>query len=50
VKVVVTDYPDEELIENLRYNIEHWSESHKSTNIVAQVRQSEAWSTSPHEY
>lgn len=37
-KVVVTDYPDAELIDNLRYNIEHCNLLPKSPNIVAEVR------------
>ena len=37
----MTDYPDEELIENLRYNIEHWSERQRLLNIEAEVRQAE---------
>ncbi|KAF2740179.1 hypothetical protein EJ04DRAFT_540271 [Polyplosphaeria fusca] len=34
--VVVTDYPDAELIENLKYNITHCSALPKSSNIVAE--------------
>lgn len=41
-KVVVTDYPDEDLIENLRYNIEHCAAS--LDNIVAEGY---LWGNSP---
>ncbi len=34
-KVVVTDYPDEELIVKLRYNIQHCSPLQDKSNIVA---------------
>jgi EEF1A N-terminal glycine/lysine methyltransferase len=33
-KVVVTDYPDEELVQNLRYNIEHGTAAAAVDNIV----------------
>jgi EEF1A N-terminal glycine/lysine methyltransferase len=33
-KVVVTDYPDEDLIENLRYNIEHSAAGSDNTIVV----------------
>lgn len=36
-KVVVTDYPDADLIENLRYNIEHCAVLSRRENIVAKV-------------
>jgi EEF1A N-terminal glycine/lysine methyltransferase len=42
-KVVVTDYPDEELVENLRYNIEHSAVS-TLDNIVAEGY---LWGNSP---
>jgi len=35
-KVVVTDYPDPELVENLRYNIEHCIDVGKRDHIVAE--------------
>ncbi|KAK5186209.1 Protein N-terminal and lysine N-methyltransferase efm7 [Exophiala sp. CCFEE 6388] len=35
-KVVVTDYPDPDLIVNLRYNIEHCSALTEKSNIVAE--------------
>ncbi|KAK6385711.1 Protein N-terminal and lysine N-methyltransferase efm7 [Exophiala oligosperma] len=35
-KVVVTDYPDQDLIDNLRYNIEHCSVLADKLNITAQ--------------
>lgn len=35
-EVVVTDYPDLDLIENLRYNIEHCSALAEKSNIVAE--------------
>jgi hypothetical protein len=37
IKVVVTDYPDKELIENLRFNIENWSSRQRLGNIEAEV-------------
>lgn len=36
-QVVVTDYPDAELIENLRYNIEHCDLVPEGANITAEV-------------
>ena len=42
--VVVTDYPEEDLIENLRYNIEHCSALKQKTNIVAEGY---LWGSSP---
>jgi nicotinamide N-methyltransferase len=36
-QVVVTDYPDAELIENLRYNITHCGLLPSTSNIVAEV-------------
>jgi nicotinamide N-methyltransferase len=38
VGVVVTDYPDSELIENLNYNIEHCKLLSKPPSVVAEVR------------
>jgi len=35
--VVVTDYPDADLIENLRYNITHCGPLPQNSNIVAEV-------------
>ncbi|EXJ54182.1 hypothetical protein A1O7_09519 [Cladophialophora yegresii CBS 114405] len=35
-KVVVTDYPDQELVDNLRYNIEHCSTLNNKSTIVAE--------------
>ncbi|KAF2451798.1 hypothetical protein P171DRAFT_11932 [Karstenula rhodostoma CBS 690.94] len=35
-EVVVTDYPDAELVENLRYNIEHCDMSSDQTNFTAE--------------
>lgn len=35
--VVVTDYPDTDLIENLRYNITHCGPLPQNSNIVAEV-------------
>jgi EEF1A N-terminal glycine/lysine methyltransferase len=43
-KVVVTDYPDEELIENLRHNIEHSATSGTLSNVVAEGH---LWGKSP---
>lgn len=34
----MTDYPDSELIENLRFNIRHWSAAQDLQNIKAEVR------------
>ena len=36
-QTVVTDYPDADLIENLRYNIDHCELISKPPNIVAEV-------------
>jgi nicotinamide N-methyltransferase len=36
-KVVVTDYPDTDLIENLRFNIAHCEQLPAVSNIVAEV-------------
>lgn len=36
-KVVVTDYPDADLIENLRYNIAHCNSLTNRNSIVAEV-------------
>lgn len=36
-QVVVTDYPDVDLIENLRYNITHCDLLPPASNIVAEV-------------
>lgn len=36
-QVVVTDYPDADLIENLRYNITHCEFFPQAPNIVAEV-------------
>ena len=38
-QVVVTDYPDAELVENLRYNIEHCELLPEPRNIAAEVRE-----------
>ena len=36
-QVVVTDYPDADLIENLRYNIEHCDQLPEQKKIIAEV-------------
>jgi nicotinamide N-methyltransferase len=38
VQVVVTDYPDADLIENLRYNVTHCDSLSDKNNLVAEVR------------
>ncbi len=43
-KVVVTDYPDEDLIENLRYNIQHSAAATTPDNLVAEGY---LWGNSP---
>jgi nicotinamide N-methyltransferase len=35
--VVVTDYPDADLVENLRYNVEHCEGLPEGTKLVAEV-------------
>ena len=35
--VVVTDYPDADLVENLRYNVEHCEGVPEGTRLVAEV-------------
>jgi nicotinamide N-methyltransferase len=37
-KVVVTDYPDADLIDNLRYNVTHCDSLPSGGHIVAEVR------------
>lgn len=37
-EVVVTDYPDADLVENLRYNIDHCDALPKQTKFTAEVR------------
>ena len=37
-KVVITDYPDTDLVDNLHYNISHCDLLQDQTQVVAEVR------------
>ena len=41
-QVVVTDYPDADLIENLRYNVTHCDSVSGGRNLVPEVRRTAA--------